>query len=41
VGYEMGLEHDGVGVGPSYKLCWDHITCKTYHKRTLPLHRCH
>ena len=27
VGHGMGLEHDlGLGVGPSYKPCWDHIT---------------
>ena len=27
VGHVLGLEHDlGVGVNPSYKPCWDHIT---------------
>jgi len=26
VGHGLGLEHDlGLGVGPSYKPCWDHI----------------
>jgi len=28
VGHVLGLEHDlGLGVDPSYKPCWDHITC--------------
>jgi len=27
VGHVLGLEHDlGLGVDPSYKPCWDHIT---------------
>jgi len=26
VGHGLGLEHDlGLGIGPSYKPCWDHI----------------
>jgi len=26
VGHGLGLEHDlGLGVGPNYKPCWDHI----------------
>jgi len=27
VGHVLGLKHDlGIGVDPSYKPCWDHIT---------------
>jgi len=30
VGHGLGLEHDlGLGVGPSYKPCWDHITWRS------------
>jgi len=30
VGHVLGLEHDlGLGVDPSYKPCWDHITTRS------------
>jgi len=30
VGHVLGLEHDlGLGVDPSYKPCWDHITLES------------
>jgi len=36
VGHGLGLEHDlGLGVGPSYKPCWDHITT-TFSKLQTP-----